>query len=101
MKCGTAITLRRHPSWGSNGEFAADTPRTRGSNELMRKTALSGGGDGGREGKGWAWDRDDRIGVPPEQRAFGAGVQADGVLGARVVAGRISSLTKARSTSTG
>jgi hypothetical protein len=68
---------------------------------LMRKTALSGGGDGGREGKGWAWDRDDRVGVPPEQRAFGAGVQAGGVLGARVVAGRISSLTKARSTSTG
>jgi hypothetical protein len=36
-----------------------------------------------------------------EQRAFGAGVQAGGVLGARVVSGRISSLTKARSTSTG
>ena len=68
---------------------------------MMRKTALSGGGDGGREGKGWAWERDDRIGVAPEQRAFGAGVQAGGVLGARVVSGRISSLTEARSTSTG
>ena len=66
---------------------------------MMRKTALSGGG--GREGKGWAWDHDDRIGVPPEQRAFGDGVQAGGVLGARVVAGRIPSLPKARSTSTG
>ncbi len=69
--------------------------------ELMRKTALSGGGDGGREGKGWSWDRADRIGVAPEQRAGGAGVQVGGMLGARVVAGRISSLTKARSTSTG
>ena len=68
---------------------------------MMGKTALGGGGDGGREGKRWAWDRDDRIGVPPEQRAFGDGVQAGGVLGARVVSGRISSLTKARSTSTG
>jgi hypothetical protein len=68
--------------------------------EVVRKPGLSGGGDGGREGKGWAWDRDERIGVSLEQRAFGAGVQAGEVLAARVVSGRVSSLTKARSTST-
>jgi hypothetical protein len=69
--------------------------------ELVRKTGLSGGCDRGCESKGLAWDRDERIGVPLEQRAFGAGVQAGGVLGARVVSRRMSSLTKARSTSTG
>jgi hypothetical protein len=81
--------------------FAADSRHTRGCIELMGKTALGGGGDGGSEGKRWARDRDDRIGVPPSQRACGAGVQAGGVLGARVRAGRIPSLTKARATSTG
>jgi len=69
--------------------------------ELVRKTGLSGGGDDGREGNGRAWDRDARIGAPLEQRAFGAGVPADGVLGARVVSARVSALTTARSTSTG
>jgi hypothetical protein len=81
--------------------LAADAPQVTGSMELVRKTGLSGGGDGGREGKGWAWDRDERIGGPLEQRAVGAGVQAGGVLGARVVWSRISSLTKARLTSPG
>jgi hypothetical protein len=72
-----------------------------GSMELVRKTGLGGGGDGGRESHGLAWDHDERIGVPVEQPAVGADVQAGGVLGARVVSGRISSLTKVRSTSTG
>jgi hypothetical protein len=82
--------------------LAADAPHMTGSMELARKTRkpwVSGGGD--RKGKGLAWDRDERIGVPVEQRAFGAGVQAGGVLGARVVSGRILSLTEVRSTSTG
>jgi hypothetical protein len=69
--------------------------------KLARKTGPRGGSDGGRESKGLAWDRDERIGVPLEQRAFGAGAPAGGVLGARVVSGRVSSLTKTRSTSTG
>jgi hypothetical protein len=50
-----------------------------GSMELARNTGL-GGGDGGREGNGLAGNRDERIGVPVEQRAFAAGVQAGGVL---------------------
>ena len=74
--------------------LAGDAPQMTGSMELVRKTGLSGGGDGGREGKGLACNRDDRIGVPLEQRAFGAGVQAGGVRGARVVSARISSLTQ-------
>jgi hypothetical protein len=89
---------------GASAVLAADAPHMTGSMELARKTRktwVSGGGDGGREGNGLAWDRDERIGVLVEQRAFGAGVQAGGVLGARVVSGRILSLTKVRSTSTG
>jgi hypothetical protein len=72
-----------------------------GSMEMVRKAGLGGGSDGGRESNGLAWDRDERIRVPVEQPAVGADVQAGGVLGARVVSGRISSLTKARPTSTG
>jgi hypothetical protein len=49
--------------------LAADAPQMTGSMELARKPGLSGGGDGGREGKGWAWDRDERIGVPVLTRA--------------------------------
>jgi hypothetical protein len=81
--------------------LAADAPQMTGSMELVRKPGLRGGGDGGRESNGWAWDRDQRIGVPLEQRAFGAGAPAGGLLAARVGSGRVSSLTKARSTSTG
>jgi hypothetical protein len=72
-----------------------------GSMELVRKAWVSGGGDGGREARGWLGTAMSGLGVPVEQRAFGAGVQADGLLGARVVSGRIVSLTKVRPTSTG
>jgi hypothetical protein len=60
----------------------------------FQKTGLGGGGDGAREGQGWAWDRDDRIGAPLEQRAVGAGVPAGAGRGARGVSARISSLTQ-------
>jgi hypothetical protein len=95
---------RAYVMGGALAVLAADAPHMTGSMELARKTrktGLSGGGDGGREGTGLAWDRDERIGVPLEQRAVGAGVQAGWVLGARVVSGRILSLTKVGSTSTG
>jgi hypothetical protein len=54
--------------------------------DLVRKTGLSGGGDDGREGKGLACDRDDRIGVPLSNgplarvsRAAGGSAENDGL----------------------
>jgi hypothetical protein len=93
---------RAYVMGGALAVLVADAPPMTGSRELVRKTGLSGGGDGRCEGgNGLPCNRDERIGVPVEQRAFGAGFQAGGVLGARVVSGRISFLTKARSTSAG
>jgi len=62
---------------------------------LARKTRLSGGGDGRREGKGLARNRDERIGVPLEQRALGAGVQAGGVTPERSLDQRMDALSRA------
>src|ERR1035441_7801634 len=45
----------------------------------MRKTGLSGGGDRGREGKGLAFQPEDRIGPPLQRRAPGANAPAGGV----------------------
>jgi hypothetical protein len=61
---------------------------------VVRKTGLSGGGDGAREDNGLARDGDQRIAVPLERRAVGVGVPAGGGRGARGVSARISSLTQ-------
>jgi hypothetical protein len=65
--------------------------------DLVRKTGLSGGGDG-RERKGLACKVDDRSEAPLEQPAFGAGVSGRGALGARVVSAPIPSPSRTRST---
>ena len=65
--------------------------------DLVRKTDLSGGGDG-RERKEWlACNLDGPSEVRLEQPAFGAGVSRRETLGARVVSAPISSPTRTRS----
>ena len=64
--------------------------------DLVRKTGLSGGGEG-RESNGLACNLDDRSDVPLERRAYAAGVSGRGALGARVVSAPISSPTRTRS----
>ena len=64
--------------------------------DLVRKTGLSGGGDG-RERKRLACNLDDRSEVPLEQPAFGAGLWGRGALSTRVVSAPISFPTRIRS----
>ena len=64
----------------------------------MRKTGLSGGGGCGREGKGLACNLEAILPSSFERRAFGEGVQAGGVPGARVVSPAQDSLDQHRAT---
>ena len=54
-------------------------PHMTGAMRVVRKTGLSGGGDRGREGKGLAFQPEDRIGGPLGRRAPGADAPAGGV----------------------
>ena len=54
-------------------------PDMTGAMRVVRKTGLSGGGDRGREGKGLAFQPEDRIGPPLQRRAPGADAPAGGV----------------------